>query len=74
VPRPSHSSRFYHPHSSGWGVQIMELGGQIHVLHLIQFSVNLPFMGSVDKHGRVRQATDGNVMRCSKDAIWMLDN
>jgi hypothetical protein len=24
-PRRSHSSRFYHPHNSGWGVQIMEL-------------------------------------------------
>jgi hypothetical protein len=22
MPRPSHSSRFYHPHNSGWGVQI----------------------------------------------------
>jgi hypothetical protein len=25
MPRPSHSSLFYHPHNSGWGVQIMEL-------------------------------------------------
>jgi hypothetical protein len=25
MPRPSHSCRFYHPHISGWGVQIMEL-------------------------------------------------
>jgi hypothetical protein len=25
LPRPSHSSRFFHPHSSGWAVQIMEL-------------------------------------------------
>jgi hypothetical protein len=25
MPLPSHSSRFYHPHSSGWGLQIMEL-------------------------------------------------
>jgi len=23
VPSPSHSSRFYHPHNIGWGVQIM---------------------------------------------------
>jgi hypothetical protein len=23
VPRPSHSP-FYHPHNSGWGVQIMK--------------------------------------------------
>jgi hypothetical protein len=25
MPRPSHSSRFYHPHKSGWGVHIMKL-------------------------------------------------
>jgi hypothetical protein len=25
MPRPSHSSRFCHPHNIGWGVQIMEL-------------------------------------------------
>jgi hypothetical protein len=25
MPRPSHSSRFYHPHNSGWGVPIMKL-------------------------------------------------
>jgi hypothetical protein len=25
MPRQSHSSRFYHPHNSGWEVQIMEL-------------------------------------------------
>jgi hypothetical protein len=25
MPRPTHSSRFYHPHNSGWGVQVMEL-------------------------------------------------
>jgi hypothetical protein len=24
MPRPSHSSRFYHPHNSGWGLQIMD--------------------------------------------------
>ena len=25
MPSPSHSSRFYHPHNTGWGVQITEL-------------------------------------------------
>jgi hypothetical protein len=25
MPRPSHSSRFYHPHNIGWGVQINKL-------------------------------------------------
>jgi hypothetical protein len=25
MPRPSHYSRFYHPHDIGWGVQIMKL-------------------------------------------------
>jgi hypothetical protein len=25
MPRPSHSSRFYHPHNRGWAVQIMKL-------------------------------------------------
>jgi hypothetical protein len=25
MPRPYHSSRFYHPHNSGWGVQIIKL-------------------------------------------------
>jgi hypothetical protein len=25
IPRPSHSSRFYHTNNSGWGVQIMKL-------------------------------------------------
>jgi hypothetical protein len=25
IPRPSNSSRFYHPHNIGWGVQIMKL-------------------------------------------------
>jgi hypothetical protein len=25
MPRPSHSSRFYHPHSIGWEIQIMKL-------------------------------------------------
>jgi hypothetical protein len=24
ISRLSHSSRFYHPHNSGWGVQIMK--------------------------------------------------
>jgi hypothetical protein len=23
MPSPSHSSRFYQPHNTGWGVQIM---------------------------------------------------
>jgi hypothetical protein len=25
MPSPSHSSRFYHPHDNGWGVQIIWL-------------------------------------------------
>ena len=25
IPRPSHFSRFYHPHNIGWGIQITEL-------------------------------------------------
>ena len=25
MPSPSHSSRFYHPHNIGWGVQIIKL-------------------------------------------------
>jgi hypothetical protein len=25
MPRPSHSSRFYHPNNTGWGVQILKL-------------------------------------------------
>jgi hypothetical protein len=25
MPRSSHSSRFYHPHNSGWGLEIMKL-------------------------------------------------
>ena len=25
IPRPSHSSWFYHPHNIGWGVQIIQL-------------------------------------------------
>jgi hypothetical protein len=25
MPRPSHSSRFYHPNSIGWWVQIIQL-------------------------------------------------
>jgi hypothetical protein len=25
MPRPSHSSPFYHPHNSVWGVEIMKL-------------------------------------------------
>jgi hypothetical protein len=25
MPRPFHSSRFNHPHNSGWGVQIIKL-------------------------------------------------
>jgi hypothetical protein len=25
MPRPSHSSRFYYPHNSGWAVQITKL-------------------------------------------------
>ena len=25
MPSPSHSSRFYHPHNTGWGVQIIKL-------------------------------------------------
>ena len=31
MPSPSHSSRFYHPHNVGWGVQIM-LGNCISVI------------------------------------------
>jgi hypothetical protein len=25
MPRPSHSSRFYHPHNTGWGIEMMKL-------------------------------------------------
>ena len=25
MPRPSHSSRFYHPNNNGWGVQVIQL-------------------------------------------------
>jgi hypothetical protein len=25
MPNQSHASRFYHPHNSGWGVQIIKL-------------------------------------------------
>jgi len=25
MPRPSHSSRFYHPHNIGWSVQTFQL-------------------------------------------------
>jgi hypothetical protein len=25
LSHPSHSSRFYHPHNIGWGVQIIQL-------------------------------------------------
>jgi hypothetical protein len=40
MPRPSHSSRFYHPHNNGRGVQIMGL--QSHVFwHKIQKNVRL---------------------------------
>jgi hypothetical protein len=39
MPRPSHSSRFYHPQNSGWGVQIMKL--------LIMKFSPLPFTSSL---------------------------
>ena len=35
MPRPSHSSRFYHPHNTGWGVQ------RIKLLHYVIFSTLL---------------------------------
>jgi hypothetical protein len=25
MPRPSHSSQFYHPHNIGWGIQNIKL-------------------------------------------------
>jgi hypothetical protein len=34
MPRPSHSSRYYLPHNTGWGVQIMKLLIIKGVLHL----------------------------------------
>ena len=34
LPRPSHSSRFYHPHNIGWAVQLIEL--------LLQASFSFP--------------------------------
>jgi hypothetical protein len=34
--RPSHSSRFYHPHNSGWGVQNMEIN---YILYIIVNSI-----------------------------------
>ena len=36
MPRPSHSSPFYHPHNIGWGVQIIKL--------LTQFSLFLCYL------------------------------
>jgi hypothetical protein len=39
MPRPSHSSRFYHPHSSWWGIQIIKL--------LIMKCSKLPCPGNV---------------------------
>ena len=35
MPSPFHSSRFYHPHNIGWGVQIMRYG-DINILQSIQ--------------------------------------
>ena len=32
MPSPSHSSRFYHPHNNGWGIQIIQLLVMQHVI------------------------------------------
>ena len=34
MPHPSHSSRFYHPHNIGWGVQIIELLIMVHLSYI----------------------------------------
>jgi hypothetical protein len=40
MPRPFHSSRFYHPHNIGWGVQsINPLKTKCRPLHLNSQSV-----------------------------------
>jgi hypothetical protein len=42
MPRPSHSSRFHHPHNSGWGVQSCILHGVIfHKVHIYRILVFL---------------------------------
>ena len=33
---PSHSSRFYHPHNNGWGVQIIQLFVMLVILKFVQ--------------------------------------
>jgi hypothetical protein len=35
MPRPSHSSRFYYPKNSGWGVQIIELRIKHHFIRSV---------------------------------------
>jgi hypothetical protein len=46
MPRPSHSSRFYHPHTSGWGVQIMKLfiTPYIYIYIYIYFYITGPWL------------------------------
>jgi hypothetical protein len=39
MSRPSHSSRLYHPHNTGWGVQIMKLREPLH--QILSFILSL---------------------------------
>ena len=38
MPSPSHSSRFYHPHYTGWGIQIIQL-----LVYFLFISEGLPY-------------------------------
>jgi hypothetical protein len=52
MPRPSHSSRFYHPHSIGWAVQMHNLFGKIYVRILFHFNGIMVFILTIYKQKR----------------------
>jgi len=64
MPRPSHSSRFYHPNNSGWGVQL------IHLLVMLMLCIlhQILFGGSNQEAWDGRAcSTYGEEERCIQD-------
>ena len=50
MPSPSHSSRFYHPHNIGWGVQIIRNNPIFILIYYLQYTQLLQFSNSHGHH------------------------
>jgi hypothetical protein len=53
IPRPSHSSRFYHPHNIGWWIQITKDSKVLRVIKWLQKETNLPLSHKCTRKGSI---------------------